>query len=193
MKTMKTKKQIFRKSSIIWGEIPFWYWVHFFGLVFYGWYSTIGQGFILGSFLVQTWTGVHSWLIRGQGFILGLYFVRGPYFVHTWLGIHSCSRAHTRFILGQVFKLDSQWPGVHPPEGPCYGPGMSVVDSSGQCMPVLQVTYHHHHRHKMMISQCRRKGSKVNRTVEEDDGAWTGPPHCGWQVQHQHPYHLHNF
>jgi len=28
----------------------------------------------------------------------------------------------------------------------------------------------------------RRKGSKVNRTVEEDDGAWTGPPHCGWQV-----------
>ena len=28
----------------------------------------------------------------------------------------------------------------------------------------------------------RRKGSKANRRVEKDARAWTGPPHCGWQV-----------
>ena len=33
-----------------------------------------------------------------------------------------------------------------------------------------------------MIFHPRRKGSKANRTVEKDARAWTGPPHCGWQV-----------
>ena len=46
---------------------------------------------------------------------------------------------------------------------------------------------HDHHcfscRHEeVMIFHPRRKGSKANRRVEKDARAWTGPPHCGWQV-----------
>ena len=36
--------------------------------------------------------------------------------------------------------------------------------------------------YEVIIFHPRRKGSKANRRVEKDARAWTGPPHCGWQV-----------